>query len=362
MLTQDAIAARAAQCAPGLGLRGPWQRLGGLVNVVHRAGARAAASVIVKHAPPHLASAPAIPLSPARLGFEHAALRALAPGGALAGVLGPRVRAPVPLGFDPAASVLVLEDFGDPPDLAAALPARPPLAGVLDDLGAALGRLHRRSAGRPELAAAFDNRDVQQTRLHVQYEQVGAWLEAAGVPEAATLGERALGLGRSLLAPGRCLVMGDLWPASVLDLSADGLALIDWEFAHYGRPLQDVAHLAAHLWMQAHRAPSRAAAHVFAHALTSFLTGYAGELDGAPLVFPISELCDAAVHVGCEILARTVGPFRTGFLYDGLPPGHPARLEALASAVEQLRAPPDGGLLAPLAAALGRTACAGGPP
>jgi hypothetical protein len=345
------IAARAAACAPDLRLLGPWERLGGLVNVVHRVGAEPVRSVIVKHAPPHLASAPEIPLSPARIAFEHAALRTIASGGALAGSLGAHVRAPRVLGADLASAVLVLEDFGPLPDLATALAARSGLAGALRVLGEALAGLHARSAGRADLAAAFDNADVQATRLHVQYEPVGAWLAAAGVSDAAALGARAAALGRALLAPGRCLVMGDLWPASIL-ASGDDLLLIDWEFAHYGRPLQDVAHLAAHLWMHERRAARSEAARAFRHARGEFLRGYAGGLAAASGLFAAEELADAAVHAGCEILARTLGPFRAGFLYDGLPPGDPALAAAVATAVAELRSPPGGGVLAPLGAAL----------
>ena len=348
----EEIALRAAACAPGIRLLGPWERLGGLVNVVHRVRAEPISSVIVKHAPPHLASAPEIPLSPARLAFEHAALRALAPGAELAGALGSRVRAPRVLGADLEAAVLVLEDFGARPDLATALSAQPPADVALHALGAAIGGLHARSAGRAELARTFDNADVQATRLRVQYEPVGERLAAAGVADAAALGARATALGRALLAPGRCLVMGDLWPASVLACGGD-LGLIDWEFAHYGRPLQDVAHLAAHLWMHEQRAARGETARAFARARADFLQGYARGIAAAPELFGAAELADAAVHAGCEILARTLGPFRAGFLYDGLRPGDPALARAVAQAVAELRAPIGGSVLAPLAAALG---------
>jgi hypothetical protein len=346
-LTTAEIAARAAVCTPSLRLLGPWERLGGLVNVVHRVRAAPAASVIVKHSPPHLASAPEVPLSPARLAFEHSALRALAPGGALAGALGSRVRAPLALGADLESAVLVIEDLGECPDLATALYAQPDLAGSLRVLGDALAGLHRVSAGRADLAAAFGNEDVQSTRLRVQYEAVGGWLAAAGVAEAGALGARAAALGRALLRPGRCLVMGDLWPASVLASDGD-FFLIDWEFAHYGRPLQDVAHLAAHLWMHEQRATDGATARAFARARVEFLTGYASGLAAAPDLFGAAERADAGLHAGCEILARTLGPFRAGFLYDGLGAGEPALAEAVAMGVAHLRAPADGGLLAPL--------------
>jgi hypothetical protein len=195
-----------------------------------------------------------------------------------------------------------------------------------------------------DLPAAFNNAAVQATRNQHQYHGVGAVAVAlaaevaaaaaavaaaaaaaqAGATvtpghatsAAATLAPR-LGWDKASVAavhtacaalgdrleqcPGVCLVMGDLWPRSVLVTHEDTLQLepvlpapgasgegarnanqgntagagprrpvaqvasqlspaaerqwlIDWEMCHWGNPAQDVAHLAAHAWMLHHAA------------------------------------------------------------------------------------------------------------
>ena len=105
------------------------------------------------------------------------------------------------------------------------------------------------------MAVRFDNSAIQKTRLDVEYGTIPALCREAGLADAEALGRSAVQLGQDLLAPGHCLVMGDLWPASIL-VSEDRLWIIDWELAHFGHRVQDVTHLAAHLWMHIHRASS----------------------------------------------------------------------------------------------------------
>ena len=180
---------------------------------------------------------------------------------------------------------------------------------------------------------------MQETRLSVQYRAVADMLRVGGLDDADALGERAEALGEHLLSPGRCLTMGDLWPPSVL-VGAEGLRIIDWELAHYGRPLQDLAHWEAHLWMQKHRAPSEAVVDAIEHLRTAFRAAYReamGESYGE--LWDADERRAAAVHFGAEILVRAVGAFQDGYLYEGLAPGHPAVQEAVATAARHLRHP-----------------------
>ncbi|NJN64122.1 MAG: phosphotransferase, partial [Acidobacteria bacterium] len=125
-------------------------------------------------------------------------------------------------------------------------------AALGSELGAFIGRLHGVSYGRDDLARDYSNRGIQRTRLDVQYRSVDAWLTAHGVgaSEAAACAVRTRSLGERLLDPGMCLVMGDLWPPSVR-VAAGAIRVIDWEFAHYGQPLQDIAHFAAHAFLHA---------------------------------------------------------------------------------------------------------------
>jgi 5-methylthioribose kinase len=116
----------------------------------------------------------------------------------------------------------------------------------------------------------------------VQYQGASNILRAGNVDDAEMLGARAESMGHGLLDSGRCLTVGDLWPPSVLAVE-EGLRLIDWKLAHYGRPLQDVAHFLAHLWMLRHRAPSDAGAEAVTTLRDAFLTAYDDALCGTRL-------------------------------------------------------------------------------
>lgn len=324
----------------------------GNLNVVWRVPG-AERPVIVKYAPPYIAADPDTPLDPSRLLIEARCLEALGPDGPLASVSGPSVRTPRPLDVNENEHVLVMEDLGDLPTLGRWLREQDPdtvqdTAPILGDrLGTFIGTLHATTVDDEACADAFNNRPMQETRHTVQYQGVTDMLKTGGVSDADELGARAETLGEALLKPGRCLTMGDLWPPSVL-VAENGLRLIDWELAHYGRPLQDVAHILAHLWMQAHRAPSPAVADAVASLRASFLAAYKEALgDAAETLWTEQERRDAAVHFGAEILVRAVGPFQAGYLYGGLVPNHSAVQEAVTTAARHLRRPASAELLAP---------------
>ncbi|MEZ4700979.1 MAG: phosphotransferase [Rhodothermales bacterium] len=322
-----------AYAAESVAVTGAPARLaGGLMNEVWRVPGRP--SVIVKHAPPHIASAPEIPLDPHRIEIEGRCLELLGPGGALERIATDAARPPRLLAMDAEAHRLAMEDVGDAPHLGVWLEEAGNAAGQAGaHLGAFIGALHRETAGDTALRADIDNRSIQETRLQVQYRAIGAILNRCGVADAEALGAEAEALGERLLRPGRCLVMGDLWPPSVLVTPA-GLRVIDWEFAHFGNPAQDVAHLAAHLWMIGHRRPE-------SHAAACW-RGFRGAY--AMAVCPVRESLwdadterDAAVHYAAEILVRAAGAFQGGYLYDGLPADAPAVQEAVRRAVDRLR-------------------------
>jgi len=299
-------------------------------------------SVIVKHAPPHIANDPETPLDADRILIEARCLTAFAPGGILSDLANSAIRPPRPLDVNPQGHVLIMEDVGDHPTLDRWARTHDSsdseVSSVGRILGTFLGSLHAETVDRPPLSTSFDNRPMQETRLAVQYEAASAMLRRGGVDDADTLGERARTLGRRLLAPGRCLIMGDLWPRSVLIPGAD-LRIIDWELAHYGRPLQDVAHFLSHLWMQAHRAePGRA--NDIGQLRQAFLEGYTGALGETRTdLWTADEKRDAAIHFGAEILVRAVGPFQGGYVYDGFSLDAQPVQEAVTVAARHLRTP-----------------------
>jgi len=318
---------------------------GGNLNVVWRVPGRER-SLVIKYAPPYIAADPDTPLDLSRLRIEARCLEALSPGGRLADVTRSTVRAPQPVDMNEEVPVLIMEDIGAVPSLdqwlrasdAEALGAKAAAHGR--KLGRFLGRLHTATRDDERYAEAFDNCPMQETRLAVQYQGVSDMLRAGHVDDAEMLGARAESLGQDLLDPGRCLTMGDLWPPSVLVTGDDNLRLIDWELAHYGRPLQDVAHWCAHLWMQAHRAPTSAMTEAVGHLRAAFLEAYADTLGEAKeLLWGDAERRDAAIHFGAELLVRAVGPFQAGYVYAGLAPDHPVVREAVTMATECVRVP-----------------------
>jgi aminoglycoside phosphotransferase (APT) family kinase protein len=325
------------------------QRLsGGLLNYVWRVRGTATSdprSVIVKWAPPYIASSPDVALDANRMLVEARAMVAFEPGGSLAPVGSAGARPPSSLLVDEQRHALVMEDVGQWPDLGLWLRdpahAQPDCEAVGAALGRFIGALHLISAGRPELMKEFDNPSIQRTRFEVQYAKIQHYADRAGLPGAEELGRRAIGLGLRLQQPGICVIMGDLWPPSVL-VTDGGLRIIDWELAHYGRPAQDLGHLEAHLWMHIHRAPDAGAAgriralhKRFQEAYRSTLGSTFDQLVGA------EGVRESSVHFGCEVLARTVGAFQAGYLYDGLAPHDPliqdaarvARLHILSPSV-----------------------------
>lgn len=269
---------------------------GGNLNRVHRLEGLGG-SAILKVAPPYVASDPSIPLDPTRNRHERLALLRAAE------VLGPE-RVPAVLGHDDDRHALLLEDLG---------PGQPlPLdEAFLRELGAVIGTLHRATWGDGD--AALANPSVQATRHAIQYSQVPPWLEALG--HDPDLGAPVVALGERLRDdPGACLVMGDLWPHAI-HIGETRWALIDWELAHHGLPLQDTAHLRAHLFLMDPdpRWPD------------AFDAGYRE-------AFPAHEPDpDAPLHEAAELLARTVGAFP---MFDD---GDPRRAVAVERAVDLLR-------------------------
>lgn len=301
----------------------PFERLepltGGSLNEVWRAQARAR-SVIVKRAPPWVASAPSVPLSRRRLLFETRALRFVETRLEAGPVFVPRV-----LGFCRREWLLLQEDLGVGPDLSAA----PLDERLYFELGRFIGQLHQRTAGDARVARRFQNLDVQRTRLASQYRAIEGFARQAGAEDAAALGRRAVELGERLLRHGVCLTMGDLWLRAGL-VRARGVALIDWEFAHYGSPAQDLGHLAAHLVMHGVAKGLEAEA---SQALRAFFRGCAS---GAPVTSSAIE-ADTAVHFGCEVLARLFGPFRATGPAADLKPTAAGWQRLTSAALEALR-------------------------
>lgn len=107
--------------------------------------------------------------------------------------------------------------------------------------------------------------------------------------------------------PGRCLVHGDFSPKNVL-VGDEGLWVIDFEVAHVGDPVFDLAFLITHLVLKSVHRPAMAGA--YRACAVQFLKSYTDEAGTA--FVPADE--SLALHVGCLVLARVDGKSPAGYL------------------------------------------------
>lgn len=236
--------------------------------------------------------------------------------------------------------------------------------------------VHMSREPSPELSpSCFANRNIQEVRSVTQFS--GAQAALAGTVQELPPGPRsaleaalatacAFGAAFAGGAEGVCFTHGDAWLPSYMVRAEThkgtdaSLAAIDWEFCHWGWPVQDVAHTFAHIWMHAHvwaaegpretskagRTPHHEAgspspvlaadsqpllstACPGAAAWQAYRQGYVAELSGkkaatSPLPFAPTVAGAAAdqaasavlLWAGTEVLARATGPFGFGFLYN----------------------------------------------
>lgn len=292
-------------------------------------------SVIVKHAPPHIAVNPEVPLNQNRIHFETKALRLFSEDGILSNLSNDKVAPPDIYGFDPELHLLIMEDV---------MPAVPFFDAVLENklnpdtgykLGKFIGQLHQVTFQKELFRNEFNNLPIQETRLELQYKSVAESLEKAGFKNTKTAALHAEILGKKLLETGNCLLMGDLWPPSIF-IQKKTIRLIDWEFTHYGRPLQDIAHFGAHCFLN-HTAQKNGNDGAFKKLWSSFLNGYKnGAVNKYSLLITENEKKWISVHTGAEILVRTAGAFKNGYLFEDIPVSDPRLVKAVQKAQELL--------------------------
>ena len=140
---------------------------GGLLNMVWRQTALPH-NLVVKYAPPHIATAPEVPMDSRRSHFEAQALVWLEQNSEH---LPPDVRPPRLIYADPDRALIVMEDLGDGLDLVAAWQTlrSDQVQSQAIRIARFLAQLHLKSFQDPKLAQEFDNTGVQNVRLQVQY-------------------------------------------------------------------------------------------------------------------------------------------------------------------------------------------------
>ncbi len=310
------------------------QLSGGLLNYVWRIDGKKGSeppSLIVKWAPPFVASSPQLKLDPERIYFEAKAMAAFSEEGQLRKLRSDAARPPDLFLLDRENHLLVMEDVCQCADLKNWIENKYHATEAKEigkKLGQFIGKLHLETFGDEIIAREFNNHKIQNTRLEVLYKGARTFAEEANLKQAEVIGKIARDYGNRLQETGTSLIMGDLWLPSIFVLGKD-VRIIDWELCHFGRPSQDVGHFAAHLWMHKHAARSDNAKQNAGIILEEFLRSYRATLSSDfPRVFGSEGLRESAVHFGSEVLTRTVGTFQDGFLYDGLPATHPKIREA----------------------------------
>jgi hypothetical protein len=178
------------------------------------------------------------------------------------------------------------------------------LAGVIDRrtggrLAAALAAWHTATANQPPLREEFGTAGFVELRIDPFHRTIR--------DRHPALATRIDEFADRLLIDRLCLVHGDFSPKNVL---ADGnqICVLDWEVAHYGDPVFDLAFLQAHLVLKAVHRPADAAA--YRSLAIGFLDDYAALVEPA-LHRPDEYL---AGQVACLLLARVDGKSPAGYL------------------------------------------------
>lgn len=213
-------------------------------------------------------------------------------------------RVPAVMHRDPASNVIVIEAApAGWRDWKTQLLGGDVTPSVGGHLGEVLGRWHRLTVGAELPPEVQGQPSFDVLRLEPYYRTA-----ARRKPE---LSPQILPLVEELTSRRVCLVHGDFSPKNVLvDPLAEGLPLwvIDFEVAHQGDPVFDLAFMASHLTLKAIHRP--AWARLYDACLRDFVGGYVREVesgDPSARAALTPRLSSLSSHVGALLVARVVG-------------------------------------------------------
>lgn len=169
------------------------------------------------------------------------------------------------------------------------------LSSTAGRLGEILGIWHCRTWHDPAIAAQFDDYEAfEQLRLMPFHRTVAERHPAVAL--------RVTQCADELMSRRDCLVHGDFSPKNVL-VGSDGLMVLDFEVAHVGAAVFDVAFLQCHLILKALHLPDSAAE--LADAASAFVGTYRAAISTQPT--SVGALNLLASHTACLLLARVDG-------------------------------------------------------
>jgi len=176
----------------------PEQLSGGFLNYVWRVQGRKGSdpeSFIVKWTPAYIASAPDVPLDPARIFIEASAMSLFEKGEALEEISQNGIRPPRLYHLDKERQLLFMEDLGQSPNLGDWLQSphtQLEAETIGRSLGEFIGALHKSTAHQSLFARMFNNVQIQRTRLDFQYKNIQPYAARAGLSNADEIGKQAV--------------------------------------------------------------------------------------------------------------------------------------------------------------------------
>jgi len=178
-------------------------------------------------------------------------------------------------------------------------------AAVAGKVGVALGSIHRETTGCPAVRERFLNdRPFIQLRIEPYH-----WTTAKVHPEVAPVIQQE---AARMLEVKTALVHGDFSPKNIIVTGQD-VFLLDFEVAHYGNPVFDLAFMLNHLMLKSvHNASIR---NMYFHAARSFWQGYR-EQAGLDVQTAAQRERDAIKQTGCLMLARIDGKSPAEYIVD----------------------------------------------
>jgi tRNA A-37 threonylcarbamoyl transferase component Bud32 len=194
--------------------------------------------------------------------------------------------------------------------------------GSARSLGGRLGRWHRRTAGDVETREAFPDTFFDALRVEPYYRHTARVHPGLADVIASYADE--------LVNHRSCLVHGDFTPKNVL-AEGDVVCVLDWEVAHFGNPVFDLASMPTHLILKAvHRPDHLVEYRQFAE---TFLAAY--DLEHGPL--DEASRRSLTGHIGCLLLARVDGKSPADYLTE--PQRHTVRALARRVLIESPASP-----------------------